>query len=58
MMQSHLDSMGKINNELKQSHLVFHDPVVDYIEGFNSHNLQPVISCKAGSEDDYDLVSK
>jgi hypothetical protein len=58
MMQSHLDSMGKINNELQQSPLVFHDPVADYMEGFNSHNLQPVISCKDGSEDDHDLVSK
>jgi hypothetical protein len=58
LMQSHLDSMGKIDNELQQSPLVFHDPVVDYMEGFNSHNLQPMISCKDGSEDDHELVSK
>jgi len=34
-----LDSMGKINNELQQSPLVFHDPIADYMEGFNNHNL-------------------
>jgi len=57
-MQSHLDLMGKINNELQQSPLIFHDPVADYMEGFNSHNLQPMISCKAASADDHELVSK
>ena len=40
MIQNHLDSMGKIDNELQQSHFVFHDPIADYIEGLNSQNLQ------------------
>jgi hypothetical protein len=56
MIQSHLDSMGKIDNELQQSPLVFHDPIVDYIEGLNSQNLQLLANYQSGNEDDKDLV--
>jgi hypothetical protein len=56
LMQSHLDSMGKIDNELQKSPLVFHDPVVDYIEDINSQNLQLLANYQSGNKDDKDLV--
>ena len=37
LMQIHLDSMGKMDKELQQPPLVFHDLVVGYMDNFNSH---------------------
>jgi hypothetical protein len=58
LMQRHLGSFEQIDSKMQQSSRMFDDPVVDYMEGFNSQNLQPMISCKDGSKDDHELVSK
>jgi len=56
MMQSHIESMGKIDNEFQWSRLVFHDPVANYIESLHSQNLQLLANYEYGNEDDKDLV--
>ena len=43
---------------LQQPSPVFHDLVVDCIEGFNSQNFHPLISGKFENEVDDQLVSK
>jgi len=35
-MQIHLDSMGKMDKELQQPPLVFHDPVVGYMDNLTT----------------------
>jgi len=42
----------------QKSITIFHDPVNDYMEGFNSHMSKPIISCKYESKSDHGLVSK
>jgi hypothetical protein len=43
---------------LQRPSFVFHDPVAGYMEGFNSQNLHPLISCKYENEDGDELVFK
>jgi hypothetical protein len=58
LMQGHIVSLEQIDNKLQQPSHVFHDPVACYMEGFNSQNLQPTISCKTGNIDDGQLMSE
>jgi hypothetical protein len=57
-MQDHITSLEQIDNKLQQPSHVFHDPVACYMECFNNQNLQPMMSCKVGNEDDGQLVPK
>jgi len=48
--------MGKIDNELQQSPLVFHDPIVDYIKVLNSQNLQLLANYQSRNKYDKYIV--
>jgi hypothetical protein len=59
-MQNHHSLLEKPDNNInwQQPSQVFNDLVAYYIEGFNSQNFQPLISCKFENEVDDQLVSK